>query len=90
MFNTEHKSGYHSILGKKTDYNYEELEASLKYCEEFLVYFEEYKQNNNFFKDFDHGSSVIYFIIRQLVHCKLAALNAASLEEPLIKGLLYN
>jgi hypothetical protein len=71
MFNTEHKSGYHSILGKKTDYNYEELEASLKYCEEFLVYFEEYKQNNNFFKEFDelqtkekmHFLILLFFIV---------------------------
>ena len=25
-----------------------------------------------FFKDFDHGSSVSYFFIRKLVHCNLA------------------
>lgn len=53
MFSTELKSNYHSILGTKTDLNYQELEKTIKYTEEFVNYFDEYKQSNNYFLDFD-------------------------------------
>jgi len=53
MFGTEQKSGYHSILGNKADFNYQELEKTIKYSEEFHIYFEEYKQSNNYFLEFD-------------------------------------
>ena len=66
MFGTENKSGYHTILGNKTDYDYQELEKSMKYSEEFQNYFEEYKQSNNYIIDFDEMESdqkVQFFIL---------------------------
>ena len=66
MFGTENKSGYHTILGNKTDYDYQDLEKSIKYSEEFQNYFEEYKQSNNFFIEFDEmdpNQKVDFFIL---------------------------
>ena len=53
MYNSEGKSNYYSILGNRTEFNYQELEKSLKFCDEFVNYFDEYKQSNNYFLDFD-------------------------------------
>lgn len=53
IFGSELTTNYHSILGKKTEYNYKELETTIKYTEEFVGYIEEYKLSNNFFCDFD-------------------------------------
>ena len=66
MFGTENKSGYHTILGNKTDYDYQDLEKQIKYSEEFQTYFEEYKHSKNLFVDFDEMKSkekVQFFIL---------------------------
>ena len=53
MFGTEIKSGYHTILGNKTDYDYQELEKQIKYSEEFQTNLDEFKQSKNLYIDFD-------------------------------------
>lgn len=69
---SELKSGYHTILGNKTDYDIEELEKSIKYCEEYQKYIDEYKHTNNYFIEFDEMNAkqkmkfiiLLFFIVK--------------------------
>lgn len=47
------KINYNSILGNKNELKFEELIKSLKICDEFISFFEDYKSKNNIFQTFD-------------------------------------
>jgi len=56
-YDSEKKINYNSILGNKNELKFEELVKSLKICEEFIHFFDDYKLKNNIFQDFEDLNS---------------------------------